>query len=185
MDAKADALAILSALGMNLDAVQVTADAPAWFHPGRSGTLRFGPKVVLGTFGELHPRVLAALDLAGPVAAFELDLLSVPEAKRKRRGNPTLPAFQPLVRDFAFVVDEAVAADAVLRAAKGAERSLIEHVALFDVFRGPALGEGRKSLAIAVTLQPRDKTLTDAEIEAVGQKVIAAVAKATGATLRS
>jgi phenylalanyl-tRNA synthetase beta chain len=185
MDAKADALAILSALGMNLDAVQVTADAPAWFHPGRSGTLRFGPKVVLGTFGELHPRVLTALDLAGPVAAFELDLLAVPEAKRKRRGNPTLPAFQPLVRDFAFVVDEAVAADAVLRAAKGAERSLVEHVALFDVFRGPAIGEGKKSLAIAVTLQPRDKTLTEAEIDAVGQKVVAAVAKATGAVLRS
>jgi phenylalanyl-tRNA synthetase beta chain len=185
MDAKADALAVLSALGMNLDAVQVTADAPAWFHPGRSGTLRFGPKVVLGTFGELHPRVLAALDLQGPVAAFELDLLAVPEPKKKRRGNPSLSAFQPLVRDFAFVVDEAVAADAVLRAAKGAERVLIESVALFDVFRGPAIGEGKKSLAIAVTLQPREKTLAEAEIDAVGQKVIAAVAKATGAVLRS
>jgi phenylalanyl-tRNA synthetase beta chain len=184
MDAKADALAVLSALGMNLDAVQVTADAPAWFHPGRSGTLRFGPKVVLGTFGELHPRVLAALDLEGPVAAFELDLLAVPEAKRKRRGNPALPAFQPLVRDFAFVVGEEVAADAVLRAAKGAERSLIESVSLFDVYRGAAIGEGRKSLAVAVTIQPRERTLTEAEIDAVGQKVIAAVAKTTGAVLR-
>jgi phenylalanyl-tRNA synthetase beta chain len=184
MEAKADALAVLSALGMNLDAVQVTADAPAWFHPGRSGTLRFGPKTVLGTFGEVHPRVLAALDLQGPVAAFELDLLAVPEPKRKRRGNPAIPAFQPLVRDFAFVVDETVAADAVLRAARGAERSLIESVALFDVFRGPAIGEGKKSLAIAVTLQPRDRTLAEAEIDAVGQKVIAAVAKATGAVLR-
>jgi phenylalanyl-tRNA synthetase beta chain len=184
MDAKADALAVLSALGMNLEAVQVTADAPAWFHPGRSGSFRFGPKVVLGCFGELHPRVLAALDLEGPVAAFELDLAAVPEPKRRRRGNPHLPPFQPVVRDFAFVVAEEVAAEAVLRAAKGAERSLIEAVALFDVYRGPGIAAGRKSLAIAVTIQPRERTLTEAEIDAVGQKVISAVAKATGAVLR-
>lgn len=184
LDAKADALAVLSALGVNLDAVQVTADAPAWFHPGRSGTLRFGPKQVLGTFGELHPRVLAALDLEGPVAAFELNLLAVPEPKRRRRGNPALPAFQPLTRDFAFVVAEDVPAEAVLRAAKGADRTLIESVSLFDVYRGEAIGARRKSLAIAVTIQPRERTLTDAEIEAVAQKVIGAVAAATGAVLR-
>ena len=184
MDAKADAMAVLSALGMNLDAVQVTADPPAWFHPGRAGTLRFGPKQVLGVFGELHPRVLAALDLPGPVASFELDLLAVPEPRRRRRGNPLLPPFQPLVRDFAFVVAEEVPADAVLRAAKGAERSLIETVSLFDVYRGAAIGEGRKSLAVSVTIQPRERTLTEAEIDAVCRKVVAAVAKATGAVLR-
>jgi len=184
MDAKADAMAVLSALGMNLDAVQVTSDPPAWFHPGRAGTLRFGPKQVLGVFGELHPRVLAALDLPGPVASFELDLLAVPEPRRRRRGNPLLPPFQPLVRDFAFVVAEEVPADAVLRAAKGAERSLIETVSLFDVYRGAAIGEGRKSLAVSVTIQPRERTLTEAEIEAVCRKVVAAVAKATGAVLR-
>ena len=184
MDAKADAMAVLSALGMNLDAVQVTSDPPAWFHPGRAGTLRFGPKQVLGVFGELHPRVLAALDLPGPVASFELDLLAVPEPRRRRRGNPLLPPFQPLVRDFAFVVAEEVPADAVLRAAKGAERSLIETVSLFDVYRGAAIGEGRKSLAVSVTIQPRERTLTEAEIDAVCRKVVAAVAKATGAVLR-
>jgi phenylalanyl-tRNA synthetase beta chain len=128
--------------------------------------------------------VLKALDLEGPVAVFELDLGAVPEPKRKRRGNPQLPAFQPLVRDFAFVVDESVAAEALLRAARAADRTLIERVELFDVYRGKGIEEGRKSLAIAVTLQPRERTLTDAEIEAVAQKIVASVAKATGATLR-
>ena len=109
----------------------------------------------------------------------------MPEPRRKKRGNPQLPAFQPVVRDFAFVVDEAVAAEALLRAARAADRALIERVELFDVYRGRGIEAGKKSLAIAVTLQPRDKTLTDAEIEAVTQKIVAAVAKATGAVLRS
>ncbi len=184
LDAKGDALAVLAALGMNLDGVQAVPEPPAWLHPGRGAVLRAGPKITLGVFGELHPRVLKALDLEGPVAVFELDLGAVPEPRRKRRGNPQLPAFQPLVRDFAFVVAESVAAEALMRAARAADRALIERVELFDVYRGKGIEDGRKSLAIAVTLQPRERTLTDAEIEAVAQKIVASVAKATGAVLR-
>jgi phenylalanyl-tRNA synthetase beta chain len=184
MDAKADLWAALTAIGVPLEALTIIPDAPGFYHPGRSGTVRQGPKTVLGSFGELHPRVLAALDLVGPVAAFELYLDAIPEPKRRRRAAPDLPAYQPLRRDFAFLVDTAVAADAVLRAAKGAERTLIAGVSLFDVYEGDRLPDGKKSLAIEVTFQPRERTLTDAEIEAACQKVVAAVAKATGATLR-
>jgi phenylalanyl-tRNA synthetase beta chain len=184
MDAKADLWAAMAAIGVPLDALVLTQDAPRFYHPGRSATVRQGPKTVLGSFGELHPRVLAALDLAGPVAVFELDLDAVGEPKRRRRSVPDLPAFQPIRRDFAFLVECAVTADAVLRAARGADRALITRVSLFDVYQGDRLPAGKKSLAIEVVLQPRERTLTDAEIEAVCQKVIAAVAKATGATLR-
>ncbi len=183
-DAKADLWAALAALGVPMDALMVSADAPGFYHPGRSGLVRQGPKTVLGSFGELHPRVLAALDMTGPVAAFALSLDAVPEPKRRRRAAPDLPAFQPLRRDFAFLVDAAVTADAVLRAARGAERTLIAGVSLFDVYAGEKLPEGKKSLAIEVVFQPRERTLTDAEIEAACQKVIASVVKATGATLR-
>jgi phenylalanyl-tRNA synthetase beta chain len=184
MDAKADLWAALSAIGVPMDALTVTADAPGFFHPGRSGTLRQGPKTVLGSFGEINPRVLAALDLPGPLVAFELFLDAVPEPKRRRKSPPDLSPFQPVRRDFAFLVDEDVAADAVLRAAKGAERVLITGVSLFDVYAGDKLAAGKKSLAIEVVFQPRERTLTDAEIEAACQKVVAAVAKATGASLR-
>jgi phenylalanyl-tRNA synthetase beta chain len=184
-DAKADLWAALAALGVPMDALMVSADAvPGFYHPGRSGVVRQGPKTVLGSFGELHPRVLAALDMTGPVAAFALNLDSVPEQKRRRRAAPELPPFQPVRRDFAFLADATVAADAVLRAARGAERSLIAGVSLFDVYAGEKLPEGKKSLAIEVVFRPRDRTLTDAEIEAACQKVISAVVKATGATLR-
>ena len=184
MDAKADLWAALAAVGVPLEALIVTPDAPGLYHPGRSGTVRQGPKIVLGSFGELHPRVLAALDLAGPVVVFELNLDAVAEPKRRRKSAPDLPPFQPVRRDFAFLVDSAVTADAVLRAARGADRTLITGVALFDVYEGDRLPDGKKSLAVEVVLQPRERTLTDAEIEAACQKVIAAVAKATGATLR-
>ncbi|MCS6855232.1 MAG: phenylalanine--tRNA ligase subunit beta, partial [Elioraea sp.] len=185
IDAKRDAFAVLAALGVNLDGVQAVPEPPSWLHPGRSALLRAGAKVTLGLFGELHPRVLAALDLPGPVAVFELDLGAIASPRRKRRGNPELPAFQPVLRDFAFVVDEAVAAEAVLRAARAADRTLIERVELFDVYRGRGIGPGKKSLAVAVTIQPRERTLTDAELEALADRVVGAVAKATGAVLRS
>jgi phenylalanyl-tRNA synthetase beta chain len=146
--------------------------------------VRQGPKTVLGSFGELHPRVLAALDMTGPVAAFALSLDAVPEPKRRRRAAPDLPSFQPVRRDFAFLVDPGVAADAVLRAARGAERTLIAGVSLFDAYAGDKLPAGKKSLAIEVLFQPHERTLTDAEIEAACQKVISAVVKATGAMLR-
>jgi phenylalanyl-tRNA synthetase beta chain len=184
MDAKADLWGVMSAIGVPLDALVLTQDAPGFYHPGRSATVRQGPKVLLGSFGELHPRVLAALDLPGPVVAFQLDLDAVGEPKRRRNAAPELPPFQSIRRDFAFLVDTAVPADAVLRAARGADRALITGVSLFDVYQGERLPAGKKSLAIEVVFQPREVTLTDAEIEAAGQKVIAAVAKATGAALR-
>lgn len=185
MDAKGDAIAVLAALGVPMAALQVTTDAPGFYHPGRSGVVRQGPKTVLATFGEIHPKVLEALDLPGPAVAFEVFLDAIPEPKRRKKGAPDLPAFQPLRRDFAFIVEDKVAADAVLRAARGAEKALITDVALFDVYRGKGVPEGSKSLAIQVTIQPREATLTDAQIEAVADRVVAAVAKATGAVLRA
>ena len=184
MDAKGDLWAALAAVGAPLEGVMITPDAPGFYHPGRSACVRQGPKMVLGTFGELHPRVLAALDLVGPVVAFELDLDAVAEPKRRKKGAPDLAAFQPVRRDFAFLVDAGVTADALVRAARGADRALIAGVALFDRYEGDRLPEGKVSLAIEVTFQPRERTLTDAEIEAACQKVVAAVAKATGAVLR-
>jgi phenylalanyl-tRNA synthetase beta chain len=184
MDVKADVWAVFSALGVPLDALTVTDDAPAFYHPGRSGVVRQGPKTVLATFGALHPRVLAAIFLSDPAAAFEIFLDAIAEPKRRKKSAPDLPLFQPVRRDFAFLVDAGVAADAVLKAARGAERNLIAGVTLFDLYEGEKLEAGKKSLAIEVVFQPRERTLTDAEIEAACAKVVAAVAKATGGVLR-
>jgi phenylalanyl-tRNA synthetase beta chain len=184
MDAKADMWSAMSAVGVPLEALVLTQDAPAFYHPGRSATVRNGPKLVIGSFGELHPRVVTALDLAGPVVAFQLNLDAVPEPKRRRKAAPDLPPFQQIRRDFAFLVDAAVSADTLVRAARGAERTLITSVSLFDVYQGDRLPDGKKSLAIEVTFQPRDRTLTDAEIDAASAKVVAAVTRTTGATLR-
>jgi phenylalanyl-tRNA synthetase beta chain len=184
LDAKGDALAVLMALGVPMAAVQVGADAPGFYHPGRSGVLRQGPKVVLATFGELHPRLRAALDIPGPAVAFEVFLDAIAEPKRRKKGVPDLPAFQPVRRDFAFLVDAGVAAETLLRAARSADKALIADVVLFDRYAGDKLPAGKVSLAIQATLQPRERTLTDAEIEAVARKIVAAVAKATGAVLR-
>jgi phenylalanyl-tRNA synthetase beta chain len=184
MDAKADLWATLTALGVPLEALQITTEAPGFYHPGRSGVVRQGPKTVIAHFGELHPGVLAALDIPGPAVAFEIFLDAIPEPKRRKKSTPDLPAFQPLRRDFAFLVDATVAADAVVRAARGAERNLITGVSLFDLYAGDKLPDGKKSIAIEVVLQPRERSLTDAEIEAISQKIVAAVAKATGGVLR-
>jgi phenylalanyl-tRNA synthetase beta chain len=187
-DVKADALAALEAAGAPVANLQVVAEAPAWFHPGRSGTLQLGPKNKLAVFGEIHPKVLKALDVKGPVIAFELVLNTIPEPKSKSAARPALEALDllPVTRDFAFVVDQAVEADKLIKAARSADKQLISDVGVFDVFSGGALAaEGRKSLAIEVTLQPRGKTLTDEEIDAVSAKIVAAVTKATGGTLRA
>ncbi|MGH7190717.1 MAG: phenylalanine--tRNA ligase subunit beta, partial [Acetobacteraceae bacterium] len=174
-DAKEDAFAVLAALGLPPASLGIAPPAPPWFHPGRSGHIAFGPKRLLGRFGELHPHLAGVLALPRPSVAFEILLDLVPEPKRRaRRAPPDLSPFQPLRRDFAFVLDQAVPADLVLRAARGAERGLIAGVGLFDVFTGPAIGPGRKSLAIEVTLQPRERTLTDAEIDSVCRKIVAA-----------
>jgi len=184
MDAKADLWTTLTALGVPLEALTISTDAPSFYHPGRSGIVRQGPKTVIAHFGELHPGVLTALDLPGPAVAFEIFLDAIPEPKRRKKSTPDLPAFQPVRRDFAFLADATVAADAILRAARGAERTLITAVSLFDVYAGDKMAEGKKSVAIEVVFQPRERTLTDAEIEATCAKVVAAVAKATGSVLR-
>jgi phenylalanyl-tRNA synthetase beta chain len=176
-------MAVLEALGVAMQGLITASEAPAHYHPGRSATLKAG-RTVLAHFGELHPGLRAKLGLAGAAVACEVFLDAIPEPKRRKRAQPDMPAFQPVRRDFAFVVDAGVAADALLRAARGAERALIADVALFDRYAGERVAEGKVSLAIQVTLQPRERTLTDAEIEAVAQKVVAAVGKATGATLR-
>ncbi len=190
-DAKGDALAALSAAGAPVDNLQVFTSAPSYFHPGRSGVLGLGPKNVLAAFGELHPRVLEAMDIKGPVVAFEVFLDNIPQPKVKKgdtgKIKPALDLspFQPVDRDFAFVVDQSVEAGKLIRSAKGADKTLISNVVLFDIYTGKGVEEGKKSLAITVTLQPRDHTLTDEEIDAVSQKVVAQAMKATGATLRS
>jgi phenylalanyl-tRNA synthetase beta chain len=187
-DAKADALAVLAAAGAPASAMQVVPGGPAWFHPGRSGTIQIGPQNVLGHFGELHPGALEALDAEGPLVAFEVILERIPEGKAKAtRAKPVLELapFQPVTRDFAFVVDRAVKAGDIVRTAQAVDRKLISGVSVFDVYEGQGIEAGKKSVAIAVTMQPREKTMTDQEIDALGAKIVAEVSKRTGGVLRA
>ncbi len=180
---KADALAALAAMGA--PAVQVAAEPPAWFHPGRAGLLRLGP-TVLGAFGELHPAVIEAFDARAPIAGFEVFLDAVPEPRAAHaKPAPQLSVFQPIERDFAFVVDRDLPAETLLRAARGVDRKLVAEIRLFDVYEGAGLPPGKKSLAITIRLQPVDHTLTDAEIEGFSQRLVAQIEKATGGHLRS
>jgi phenylalanyl-tRNA synthetase beta chain len=187
LDAKADAFAALAAAGAPMQALQVVPGGPAWLHPGRSGTIQIGPQNVLGAFGELHPRTLEQLKADGPLVGFEVILDRIPEAKQKpTRAKPALELspFQPVSRDFAFIVDRSVKAADIVRAAQGADRKLISAVTVFDVYEGKGIEDTKKSVAIAVTLQPREKTLTDQEIDAVAAKIVAEVTKKTGGVLR-
>ncbi|MEP9397696.1 phenylalanine--tRNA ligase subunit beta [Mesorhizobium sp. KR2-14] len=186
-DAKADALAALEACGAPVDRLQIEAGAPSWYHPGRSGVIKLGPKTVLGTFGEFHPRTLEALDVSGPVAGFEVFIDAIPEPKAKpTRTKPKLElsAFQAVKRDFAFVVDKTVEAGTLMRAAAGADKKLITGVSVFDVFEGASLGEGKKSVAIEISIQPVERTLTDEDFEALAGKIVENVKKQTGGVLR-
>ena len=189
-DAKADALAALEAAEAPVASLQIgqgpDSGVPGWYHPGRAGALRLGNQV-LGVFGELHPAVLKALDVAGPVVGFEVFLERVPPKKKKTHTRPLadMPDLQAVERDFAFLVDSTVAADDVLRAARGADKKLITEAALFDVYEGDKLEAGKKSLALSVTLQPREATLTDEDLEAISGKIVDAVARATGGSLRA
>jgi phenylalanyl-tRNA synthetase beta chain len=183
-DAKADAMAALAAMGAPVESIQIAADPPPWHHPGRAGTLRLGPKV-LGTFGELHPAVLEALGARPPIVAFEAFLDAVPEPRGGRAKPPLqLSVLQPVERDFAFIVDRALPAETLLRAARGVDRKLVGAIRLFDVYEGRGLPDGKKSLAITVVLQPQEATLTDAEIEGFSRRLVAQVEKATGGKLR-
>lgn len=184
-DVKADAEAVLAAMGAPAR-VQITRGAADWWHPGRHGMICLGPKKVLGVFGELHPRVLEAMDVKGPAMAFTLWPGEVPMPRKTGATRPALQIsdLQAVERDFAFVVDADVDALTLVNAAMGADKALIDDVRVFDQFIGGSVGEGKKSLAISVRLQPRDATLKDAEIEAVSARVIEKVTKATGGVLR-
>jgi phenylalanyl-tRNA synthetase beta chain len=186
-DVKGDALAVLAAAGAPAQALQVAPGAPAWFHPGRSGTIQIGPQNILGHFGELHPRALDALDAEGPLTAFEVILERIPESKAKAtRAKPVLElsAFQPVTRDLAFVVDRAIKAGDIVRTAQAIDRKLITGVTVFDVYEGQGIEPGKKSVAIAVTIQPRDKTMTDQEIDALAAKIVAEIGKRQAGVLR-
>ncbi|QPC89498.1 phenylalanine--tRNA ligase subunit beta [Mesorhizobium sp. INR15] len=186
-DAKADAIAALEACGAPVDRLQIEAGGPAWYHPGRSGTIKLGPKVILGTFGEFHPKTLEGLDVSGPLCGFEVFVDAVPEAKAKptkTKPKLELSAFQAVKRDFAFVVDKTVEAGTLVRAALAADKKLISAVAVFDIFEGASLGEGKKSIAIEVSIQPIEKTLTDEDFEALAKRITENVGKQTGGVLR-
>ena len=188
LDAKADAFAVLAAAGAPMQALQIVAGGANWLHPGRSGTIQIGPQNVLGYFGELHPRTLEALGADGPLMAFEVILDRIPDAKQKAtRAKPTLElsAFQPVSRDFAFIVDRKVLSGDIVRAAAGVDKKLVTAVTVFDVYEGKGIDDDKKSVAIAVTIQPREKTLTDQEIDAVAAKIVVEVTKKTGGTLRA
>ena len=187
-DAKADAMAVIAAFGIDVGKAQITNNAPSWYHPGRSGSIQLGPKNVLAHFGEIHPEVLKKMNIKGPATGFEVQLSALPKPKAKKsqhRAMLRLSALQPVERDFAFVVDVSIPAADVARAAATADKKLISGARVFDLFEGKSVGEGKKSLAVEITLQPVEKTLTDEEIEAIGKKIVIAVEKATGGVLRS
>jgi phenylalanyl-tRNA synthetase beta chain len=184
-DARADAEAILQALGAPAK-IQFQRPAKAWWHPGRSARMTLGPKITLAAFGELHPKVLKALDVKGPAVAFAIHINAIPTPKKASATRDALKIsdLQAVERDFAFVLDANVEAITVVNAAQGADKALIEEVRVFDEFVGGSLGEGKKSLAITVRMQPSDKTLTDDDIDAVGRVIVEKVGKATGGVLR-
>ncbi|MEO0918577.1 MAG: phenylalanine--tRNA ligase subunit beta, partial [Pseudomonadota bacterium] len=184
-DARADAEAILAALGAPAR-IQFARPAKDWWHPGRSARMTLGPKITLAAFGELHPKILKALDVKGPAVGFAVHIGAIPQPKNtsSTRAAMAISDLQAVERDFAFVLDADVEAINVVNAAQGADKALIEDVRVFDEFVGGALGEGKKSLAITVRLQPVDKTLTDEDIDAVGKAIVEKVSKATGGVLR-
>jgi phenylalanyl-tRNA synthetase beta chain len=181
---KADLLAALEAITGAPMSAPITQGGPGWYHPGRSGTIAMGPKVI-AQFGELHPKILAAFDLKMPASGFEIFLDAIPDAKSKGKAKPLFQPspYQAIERDFAFVVDDKVAAGEIVKAVKLADRNLIDTVAVFDLYEGKGVPEGKKSIAVAVRIQPKDATLTDAEIETLAQKIVAAALK-LGAVLR-
>ncbi len=185
-DAKADALRAIEASGGPAANLQVSRDAPGYYHPGRSGALRLGANVI-AYFGEIHPALLDHMKISAPVVGFEVFLENIPDAKKKGTALPLveLSPFQPISRDFAFLADASVEADAFVKAIKSVDKTLISAVDIFDIYAGKGIEPGKKSVAVAVTLQPKKATLTDADIEGLAKKIIATVTEKTGATLRA
>lgn len=186
-DAKADAISILNAIGVKADNAQVVAEAPAWYHPGRSGVIRLGPKNIMAYFGEIHPNILKKLDVKGPLVGFEIMLGNIP-LPRSKVGNSRGPLkssdFQSVERDFAFVVSKDLAAEQLVKVISSVDKKLIDSVNVFDVYEGAGIDDGKKSIAVNVRLQPFNKTMTDDEIEEFRQDVISIVIKKTDGTLR-
>jgi phenylalanyl-tRNA synthetase beta chain len=185
-DAKADMFSALESCGLATPTLQITKDAPSYFHPGRSGAVRLGPNNI-AYFGEIHPAILQEMKIDDAVVGFELFLESVPAQKKKTTTNlplVSLPPFQPVTRDFAFVVNDRTEGDILIKTIKLVDRDLIERVEIFDIYKGTGVAEGQKSVALSVTLQPKVKTLTDDEIEALAQKIVKAIEEKTGAKLR-
>ncbi|MGB4057087.1 MAG: phenylalanine--tRNA ligase subunit beta [Alphaproteobacteria bacterium] len=185
-DAKADAYAALEACGAPAANAQISRDAPSYYHPGRSGSLRLGPNV-LAYFGEIHPTILGEMGIKTPVCGFEVFLQNVPEPKKKGTEKPLLKLepLQPVSRDYAFLVDAKVNAEDIVRSAKSADKALITDAMIFDIYTGKGVEPGKKSVALAVTVQPRDKSLTVEELDSLSQKIIGAVIAKTGGVLRS
>ncbi len=183
-DAKADAYAVIEACGLAANSMQITQGAAAWYHPGRSGTIQLGPQNKIAMFGEIHPRILQAMDVKGPLVGFEIILNALPTSKQKSasRAALTISDLLPVSRDFAFVVEDKVQAAELIKAVKGVDKILITEAQVFDVYK---LEDGKKSLAVEVTLQPKEKTFTDAEIEAISAKIVDAAKKAVNAMLRA
>jgi len=186
-DAKRDAMAALEAAGAPVDNLQVFTEAPNHYHPGRSGTLRLGPKNILAAFGELHPKTLKAMDVDGPVVGFEVNLDKIPAKRGKSAAKGALEVsnLQSVERDFAFLLDGSKQVSDLIRAVKGADKAFISRVDVFDVYEGKGVPEGQKSIAVSVTLEPKGETFADKDIEAISAKVVAAAEKSTGATLRA
>jgi phenylalanyl-tRNA synthetase beta chain len=183
-DIKGDLFAALATCGLNAANLQLTLDAPAWYHPAQSGCLRQGQKLI-ACFGTLHPALQSYGENAGPVAIGEIWLEALPSMARAT-AKPALmrASLQPVRRDFAFVVDQATTAEAVVKTIRQTEKQLITEVNLFDIFTGGSLGEGKKSLAFAVTFQPRDESLTEAMLEKLETNIVTAVQQKTGGVLR-
>jgi phenylalanyl-tRNA synthetase beta chain len=186
-DVKANLLTALEELGVSTASIQCTETAPSWYHPQRSGTLQMGPKTILGTFGQIHPKIAQAFDIKGSVVAFELNMSALPALKANRtsaRSAFHLHTLHGVYRDFAFIVDEKTPYDALLKAVRKADKTILQDVTLFDIYQGVGIPERKKSLAIQVKLQPQESTLTDQQLEILSQKIIAEVYKATGGVLR-
>ena len=185
-DAKADCLAVLAECGIPVDRVTVTTNAPNWYHPGRSGVIALGGKNILATFGELHPTISKSFDVKHTVVGFEINLGALPLSKSKqgRKSAPLFSDYQAVVRDFAFIAPGDLPVESLLRSIRGADKLLITDVALFDVYSGKGVEEGKKSVAISVTIQSKEKTLTEEELDEVSKRIIAEAQKNTGVNLR-
>lgn len=184
-DAKADALAVLQSLGITK--CDITTNAPTWYHPGRSGALTLGGKIILGYFGELHPAIVKTFDISGSnVPAFEifLDALPLPRAKGKARPALKISDYQAVERDFAFIVGESVSAADMVKSLSLADKQLITGIEIFDVYTGAGVEAGKKSVAVKVTLQAQDRTLSEQDISAASAAIITAANKAFGGQLR-